>query len=315
MGRFLIIVLAGWIAAGLPAATAPAPSLPAPLPTPVDYFRQILAIAPPERAMEMTNRSAASRAFLEGKLREFEALAPAAREARLQTLQLRWHLLPLMKMPAGQRSARIAMLKDTERTLVEERLAQWDTLPVDLQKKVLENESVVRIFFRAETNAPAPELAPARFSAQQSEQMEKDLVRWNTLTEGDRQEIQSHFQRFFELNEKEKTRILNAMTETERQQMGKALRSYARLPKERREVCLRNLQKFTALSPEERAEFLLNAERWQSISPKDRQLWRDLVARLQPKPPLPPGMKGSGPPLPPSPHSKPPASGTARVTN
>ena len=315
MGRFLKILLAIMFGGGSLLAQ-PAPPPPLPIQTPVDFFRRILEMPAAEQAKSVAARSAEARAFLESKLKEFQALSPAAREARLQTLQLRWFMLPLMKVAPEQRGPRLKLMSDADRKLVEERLAEWDQLPADLQKQIIENESVIRLFFRSETNAPTIELVPTKLTPQQREKTEQDLARWNSLPEAEQEKIKTHFERFLGLNEKEKDKILGRMTDPERQQMERTLRSFDRLPKNQRELCLRNFQKFAALSPEERQEFLANAERWQSISAQDRQLWRDLVARLQPKPPLPPGLRPKSPPLPPGPVPKPPTSAaTARVTN
>jgi hypothetical protein len=287
----------------------------------VDFFRELLAMPSADREKVLANRSAQSRAFLESKLNEMEALSSENREALLQTLQLRWVLLPLMKTPPDRRGPRLAALKDTDRRLVEERLQEWDRLPEDLQKKVLENENVIRLFFRSETNAPQPSLnlTLTNLTAAQREQMEKDWNRWAALPEEERAKILGQFERFFELSRKEKERIMGEMSPLEQRKMALALKQYARLPKALRESCLRGFQKFAALPPEEQQEFLNNAERWRKMSPEDRQIWRDLVNRLQPKPPLPP-RPYRPPPLPPGlvPRTTRPAgapSATGVVTN
>ena len=288
-------------------AQSPPPHPPPPLPvsSPVDFFRQILAMNPAQRQNLLTNRSDRVREFLATKIQEFEVLSPPVREARLQTLQLRWYMLPLMKVPAAQRTVRLASMPETDRRLVEDRLEQWDLLPADLQKKVLENENVIRLFFRSETNASAT-LFPASLTGIQRVQLEADRARWNTLPDEERAKIQAQFERFFELNAREKTKILEVMKEDERQQMEQALRAYARLPAPQREICLKNFQRFASLSVQERREFLVNAQRWQTMSPEDRQLWRDLVRRIRPQPPLPPGLRPKQPPLPPGAVPRPP---------
>ena len=328
MRQFFIILLAGSTTAG--ALLAQTPPLPAsavrgapgsvPLPpaqarTPVDYFRELLATPSAVRAKEIAIRPASVRAFLEGQLKEFESLAPAAREARLQTLQLRWYMRPLMAVPAGQRNPQLASMPEADRKLVEERLEQWDRLPAELQKQVLENETAIRLLFRSEADGPPVPAPLTNLTAQQRAQMEQEQARWNGLTEDERQSVHAQFKLFFELNEKEKDKILRRMGQVERLQMQSALTTYGRLPANQRDLCLRNFPKFAAMSPEERQEFLANAERWQGMSLTDRQLWRDLVARLQPKPPLPPEL-GSPPPLPPGATPRPPRpTGTARATN
>lgn len=324
MGRsFYIMALAGTMLGGsLPAPSAAAsadaerpaaqqPPPPLPSRSPVDFFREILAMTAVERQEVLTNRSVQARTFLEAKLKEFEPLSPEAREARLQTLQLRWYLLPLMKAAPAQRANRLEAIPESDRRLVEERLEQWDLVPADLQTKVLENENVIRLFFRSETNLPPSDSAPINLTPQQREQLEKDRARWNALPEDERGKIHAQFQRFFELSDREKARILNVMDEEERKQMERALVRYERLPAPQRAICLRNFQRFASLSLAERREFLRNAERWQTMSAEDRQLWRDLVNRIKPQPPLPPGLRPKGPPLPPGMVPKPPRPPTA----
>ncbi|MCX6902373.1 MAG: DUF3106 domain-containing protein [Verrucomicrobia bacterium] len=243
-------------------------------------------------------------------------MAPAAREACLQTLQLRWRLLPLMKTAPAQRGDRLAAMPGEDRKLVEERLQSWDLLPEDLQRKVLENENFLHVFFRSQTNAPAVEITSTNLSAAQLKQLEKDQARWEAMSEGERQKVKAEFKRGFELPPKESSRILERMGDRERMQMKRALENFSRLPASKREDCLRGFEKFNDLTPEERQQFLSNAERWQNMSAKDRQLWRELVARLRPAPPLPPGFVPKTPPLPPGLLQRPPlpSSGTRALT-
>jgi hypothetical protein len=281
--------------------TTPVPA-PPPLPsrTPVDYFRDLLAMGPAEREKALASRSGASRALLATKLAEFEALPASVREARLQTLQLRWLLLPLLKMPPAQRSSRLGIMSESDRRLIEDRLNQWDQLPEDLQRGVLANENFLKFVIRSQGDTPQPEITSTNLSPTQRAQMAREEARWQVLSEPERARIQTQFERLITLSSKEQERILDKMSEVERRRMEQALRSFERLPKLQRESCLRGFRKFSDLTPEERQEFLSNAERWQSMSPKDRQLWRALVARLHPKPPLPPGLRPKPPPLPPA---------------
>ncbi len=274
--------------------------------TPVELFRQILEMNPAARQQALAGRSEQARAFLDAKLREFDALPPSGREERLQTLQLRWLLLPLMKKPAADRTSSLAALSPTDRALVEERLQEWDLLPEDLQRKVLENQNVIRIFLRPGADFARPDPGSTHLLPAQRAQMEQDQQRWLALAEEDRERILAQFDRFLELNAREKSRILDGMGEKERRQMQLTLQNFARLPREQRDACLRGFGKFRALSPQEREAFLSNAERWQAMSAADRQLWRDLVARLGPRAPLPPGARPKSAPLPPGAKSRPP---------
>ena len=326
MGRFILILLigagTGGALCGQPTSPAPGalrgsagqPPMPAAASrTPVDFFRELLAMSAADREKNLAGRSNQVRLFVEGRLKEFEALSPREREARLQTLQLRWLLPPLMRTPPERRGLRLDSLRETDRRLVESRLEEWDRLPEDLQKKILDNENVVRVFFRSETNSPQVDLSPVptQQTPAQREKLEKDWMRWNALPKEDQEKILAQAERWFKLSAAEQERIIRFMDLAERRKMEITLKQFARLPKEQRETCLRGFQKFAALTPEERQEFLSNAERWQTMSAEDRQIWRDLVKRLQPSPPLP--RRAPPRPLPPGavPQTSPPPPSTS----
>jgi hypothetical protein len=98
------------------------------------------------------------------------------------------------------------------------------------------------------------------------------------------------FSRFFDLTAAERQAALGTLSQTERQQMERALGDFAALTPEARERCVQGFQKFEALSASEREQFLRRAERWKAMSPNDRAAWRRLVEKaLRPlrKPPFP----------------------------
>src|SRR5687767_12473843 len=94
--------------------TVPAPPLP---PVPLD-FRQLLAMTPAEREKILATRSPQDRQLLEAKLKEYDALSPEQREARLKSLQLRLYLRPLMKMDHSNRVERLATIPEADRELI-----------------------------------------------------------------------------------------------------------------------------------------------------------------------------------------------------
>src|SRR5258708_30721944 len=97
----------------LTAALPPTPPLP---PSPLDYFRRILAMSATERDTLLAEKSPAVRKVLEDKLREYDALSADERQSRLRALELRWYLKPLMQMPASNRVSRLnAIRKRTAR--------------------------------------------------------------------------------------------------------------------------------------------------------------------------------------------------------
>ena len=241
--------------------------------SPVDFFRQLLTLSPEECAAALTNRPPAARERILAKLREYEVLDPDERELRLRATELRWYLMPLLRMPPAQRPAQLAKVPDNLRELVKSRLQEWSILPPPLQEEFLANDPALHYFALVDTtNQPA-------ITAQQ-------------------QKMADQFSRFFELTPDEKEQTLNTLSDAERVQMQKTLRSFENLPPQQRLTCVRNYAKFAGMSGAERAEFLKNAASWSKMSPNERQAWRDLVENVPDWPPMPPDMIQPAQPLP-----------------
>ena len=276
----LLFCVAAWSVTAQPAPFPPRVPLPVPS-APIEYFRQLLAMTPAAREQSLAARSPASRATLEAKLAEYEKLAPEERETRLRATELRWHLTRLMKTPATDRGPAATFVPESFRKVVETRLRQWDQFPDATRRQILTNEAALTFFTRLENTAPVRTNVPlAIYPPGMRQKMESDL---------------GSFQKYFDLNEKQKGKTLHALSEIERAQMVKTLEAFEKLPKARRDLCLKGFQQFAELSPEERAQFLKNAEQWQTMSAEDRQAWRQLVAQLGAtanRPPLPPGFYG-----------------------
>jgi len=256
--------------------------------SPVDLFRQLLAMTPGERQVFLTNRPAQTRERILAKIGEYEALDPNERELRLRATELRWYLLPLMQEPSDQRAARLAQVPPNMRELVQSRLTQWSILPPPLQQEFLENERALRYFASVDISngPPLPQTASA----------DPEAARWTAMPQVQREKIAVSVNQFFELTPDEKEAALNTLSDAERRQMQRTLQAFDNLPPNQREECLRAFAKFTGMSKSEKQEFLKNAERWSKMSPADRQPWRDLVANVPEWPPLPEGFM-----VPPSP--------------
>src|SRR5438094_235453 len=104
--RWLTVLL---FAAGSIAFTAMAgpattnPVVPPPMPSPhspVDSFRQLLAMPPRDREHYLSDKPPEIRARLLDKVKEYQALGPDERELRLRATELRWYLLPLLRESA-----------------------------------------------------------------------------------------------------------------------------------------------------------------------------------------------------------------------
>jgi Protein of unknown function (DUF3106) len=276
---FLLTVLGAlWVRAQNP-PTAPMPVLPSainpvpPLPqiqSPVNFFRQLLAMSPGERNLSLSNRPPEIRTRILAKVREYQSLPPDERELRLRATELRWWLTPLLRLTGAEREARLAQVPEDLRGIVRSRLTQWDIFPPALQQELLTNSPTLHYFARVDltdTAAASPE----------------------------QQKISEQFNRFFELTPQEKQQAINTLSPAERTQMENTLKTFEQLPATQRRQCLHNYARFAGMSAAERAEFLKNAESWAKLSPQERQTWRDLVAQIPILPPLP---TPTPPPLP-----------------
>lgn len=263
--------------------------------SPIEFFRELLALSPAERIQALTNRPVPSRKLILAKVREYEAFKPNQRELRLKATELRYYLWPLMSVLPSDRSAQIEKVPDSVRTLVQDRLQEWDQLSPEVQKQLLDNEATLRYFtdLSASTEEQKTNLLSGLTPARR-ELLLKGVHQWQSLPEEQRQKTLARFNRFFELTDTEKAKTLQTLSGPEQHQIEKTLRKFEQLSPAQRAQCIKSFEKFASLSLEERQQFLKNAERWKLMSPDERQDWKDLVSRLTPMPPMP----ESVPPMP-----------------
>lgn len=250
--------------------------------SPVDFFRQLLAMTPDDRDDYLKSTSPEISERLRAKIHEYEALNPNERELRLRATELRWYLMPLLRDSPTNRPARLAEIPPDVRELVQARLVEWSILPPPLQQEFLENERILHYFAHVDTsNSPAGN--PGR------EPSESERAHWNTLSEAERRQVSAGFNKFFELTSDEKQKTLNTLSEVERRQMAKTLQAFDQMPPLQRAECVNAFARFSSMTTLEKTEFLKNAERWSAMSPAERQAWRDLVVNVPQWPPLPSG--------------------------
>ncbi len=313
--NWIVVVSAVGVFAGLPLAAETAtnarlayPSISAaadPLPpsmpqvkSPVDAFRELLAMTITEREKALTNRTPVVRARILAKVREYATLDPNDRELRLRATELRWYLLPLLRESPTNRDAQLATIPEALRPLVRDRLSQWDILPPPLQEEFFASEHALRYFTHMNA-ASSPPLPPGWQPGPNG----SDQTRLDSLSEEQRQNLTAQFNQFFELTPAEKQKTLNALSDPERRQMERTLETFGQLPRAQRQQCLRAFTEFAGMSAPEKQDFLKNAERWSQMSPKERQTWRDLVSHVPEWPPMPPELMLPVPPqvMPPMP--------------
>jgi hypothetical protein len=282
------------------------PSISPPSPvrkSPVTFFRELLAMSPEGQKVYLADRSPDNQRRILAKLREYETLRPSQRELKLRATELQWYLSPLLEMPATNRAAQLQRIPEEQRRLVESRLKDWDILPPDARKDLLDNAATLRYFTQVEPITEEQKRALLEtLSAGRRKKLEAGIAHWQELPVAQRQRTLKRFNKFFDLTSAEKERSLATLSDEERRQMEKTLHRFEQLPAAQRQECMQVFTRFTSLSVEERQQFLKNAERWQLMSPEERQDWRELVQKLAAaQPPMPPGTHRRVFPSPPAP--------------
>ncbi len=268
--------------------------------SPVEYFRAILGMTAPQRENLLANKSANERSAILAKVREYEAMPPDIREARLRQTELLWDISTLMRLAPAKRVNRLKELSPADRVVVEDHLRNWDRLPPYVQKAFLEKESFISFYLRVQdSSAREQQRILDRLPPALRKDWAGELQRWQGLPKSERQELSDRFRQLFELDDLKQRQAINEFSEAERRQMESALQVFARLSPDQRKVCIDSFRKFAVMTARQRNEFLQNAERWEAMTARERQLWRELVQKLPLFPPPPPGFNGDLPPLPP----------------
>ncbi len=266
------------------AASAGQTSAAAPLMrSPVELFRQLLAMKPVEREKFLADRPADKRTGLLEKIQEYEAMKPEERELSLGATELQSYLEQFVNTAPTNRAAQLAAVPEPYRKIISDRLNVWDILPPDLQKDVLAHEATKRYFLgagpEALTNDAWKILPPP---------LQDEVSRLSKVSPEQRRQSFAVAEQFFGLSDEEKQKVLGTLSDTERQRVGETLQTLQHLPKEQLDRCLKSIGRLAGLNERDRREFMKNAGRWNEMPPEERAAWRNLDDSL---PPLPPGIE------------------------
>ena len=238
------------------------------LKSPVDSFRALLRMPAAERQAFLSSRNTNVQERLAQKIREYQTLSPEQLDLRLKATELRWYLQSLMRSPGTNRPAQLALVPETMREMVADRLEQWDRIPPTVQQMFLTNEQAVGYLARVDAAN-----APTNFPSLPARQIRQKMI--------------DRVNRLFDLKPDEKERVLATLSDAERQQMEKTLEAFEKLSPGQRLQCLRSFKQLAEMSAAARQEFLKNAERWSQMTPAERQSWREIVRAAPYMPPVP----------------------------
>ena len=250
---------------------------------PVAVFRTLLAMRTDARSTELAAKPTRLREVLTTRLREYDTLAPAEREARLRATELRYYLNPLLTTIPATRATQLAAVPEGLRPLVTERLAAWDKLPAEIQREVLTNERLLQAMTRPAVAGAFPPLPPGLVP-----NVPDNVSHWQGLAPVQREQLLDNFTHYFRLDERAKTRVVAALAEPKRAEATRTLGELEQLTVAERSACLAALKQLGQMTPAEQAQFYANAEQWKRMPESERAAWRKVVVEF---PPLPPGFK------------------------
>ena len=238
--NWLLVVLAAGQFGAFPLAAETVPPVPAPqklfsapanllLPpvphskSPVDLFRELLAMTPAERE-KLPDEPAAGNprphsrqgARIRGARPERARIAPARHRIALVFAAPPARIADEPRRAAGGHSGRFAAAGAKPPPAMEHSAAA--------DAGGISGERAHPALFHARGSVKQPAgAAPARPDR-------ADLAHWNTLSEDQRQKITAQFNQFFELTPVEKQKTLNTLSDAERRQMEKTLQTFDKLP-------------------------------------------------------------------------------------
>ena len=115
--------------------------------SPFATFKKIVSLPEAEREVAVGKLKISSerhRKLVHAKILEYAAMPEAERDRKLDALDFRWHLMPIMKTEKTDRAKRLASVPERFRTDIKRRLTGWDQLDASVRADLLKNESFFR---------------------------------------------------------------------------------------------------------------------------------------------------------------------------
>ncbi|MEE2947534.1 MAG: DUF3106 domain-containing protein [Verrucomicrobiota bacterium] len=263
--------------------------------SPFVAFKKIVSLPEASREAAVSKLKISSeryRKIVKAKVREYAAMSEAERNRKLDALDFRWHLMPLMKAPQVDRTKRLASVPERFRADIEQRLTNWDKLDDGVRADLLKNESFLRYlssFGRGSESRVALTNHIEKMPTRLREGLVGRLKDWREKPKPERRRMVRQFHRFFEMPVSEQERALRYLPDRERQRMEASLAQFKGMSRAQRELVIKSFDRLASKSQSERAAFFRNTDRWNGMSEVERKTWRKLVTQM---PPLPPGFGG-----------------------
>ena len=256
------------------------PPVPSIADSPVAFLTRLLEATDEERAQTLLQKSDSGRAFWKRKLREYEAMPQALREARLRTAQLHWYLALLIHSSKEARGVRLSQIPEGDRLLVKHRMEQWDALPEDLRTDILANIRVMQYFARLVSSSPEQRAALLKTSSENP--MNEAGSSWKSLSPKRRQAMFDAYASFFKLPKIKQEAAIAKIPFPVRKQFKERWDELLKMPPNQRQRCIEAIALYAKMTNEERRLFRGNAERWRTMDEAERRFWTRLRKATSP---------------------------------
>ena len=271
------------------------PALPEVKDSPIGHLQTLLEAPEERRSQMLSQHKETSRTFWKRKLNEYGAMDPNEREKKLREAQLHWYLLLILRTPAEDRDTKLLQIPESDRGLIESRLKEWQELPNALQIDIMTHLPALRYFGRLVSLTPEARKKALEEATQDGNRPDMNSPAWENLDSQRRRSMFLAYQKFFTLEEEKRSRVLAKIPMPQRLSIQSRIQQLENLSPELKEKCLVALEKYAEMTRNERILFRVNAERWKQMPATEHAVWKEVVKKW---PPLPPIRTRSTPPIP-----------------
>jgi hypothetical protein len=271
------------------------PALPEVKDSPIRHLHNLLAANQEKRRHMLDQHDPNTRAFWERKLGEYSAMDPTKRDQKLREAQLHWYLLLILRTPDEDRDTKLLQIPPADRGLIQNRIKDWSALSESMQMDIMTHLPVLRYFGRLVSLSPEERREAMEASLEKGNRPDMTSSAWGNLDPSRRRAMFLAYQKFFTLADEKRERVLAKIPLPQRRNVQSRLEQLENLSPEAKKQCLAALAKYAQMTLTERILFRANAERWKSMLPSEHAVWKNVVKKL---PPLPPIRSRSLPPIP-----------------
>ncbi|SVD75429.1 uncharacterized protein METZ01_LOCUS428283, partial [marine metagenome] len=217
--------------------------------SPFAVFKKIVSLPEAEREAAVGGFKISSerhRKLVQAKVREYVAMPEADRNRKLDALDFRWHLMPLMKTTQVDRAKRLASVPERLRNDIEQRLIGWDQLDEGVRADLLKNESFFRYlssFGRGRQSRVALTNHMEKMPTRLREGLEGRITTWREKPKPERRRMTRQFHQFFDMPVAEQERTLRRLSGRERARMKASLEHFKAMSRTQRELVIRSFEK------------------------------------------------------------------------